>query len=200
MTERERWIVYPLLFLALGAALRDKLVDRTTNKSIVCQDLLIVDEESTGPQSQRVLARIGSVKGKSKASMQINGDLEIVDNELSENSHARIVATIGRNDPPEGVPSNGLIVVHGQLAVNGVLDATQYVWQRLPMVPVPVQVAPGVVVLGLMPALTQSGPKMPNPNAPKTQPPSQPPASGSNKGPSAARPPSPTGKQTPSDE
>jgi hypothetical protein len=30
MTERERWIVYPLLFLALGAALRDKLVDRTT--------------------------------------------------------------------------------------------------------------------------------------------------------------------------
>ena len=25
MTERERWIVYPLLFLALGAALRDKL-------------------------------------------------------------------------------------------------------------------------------------------------------------------------------
>ena len=26
MTERERWIVYPLLFLALGALLRDKLV------------------------------------------------------------------------------------------------------------------------------------------------------------------------------
>ena len=45
MTERERWIVYPLLFLALGAALRDKLVDRTTTKSIVCQELTIVDEE-----------------------------------------------------------------------------------------------------------------------------------------------------------
>ncbi len=26
MTTRERWIVYPLLFLALGVALRDKLV------------------------------------------------------------------------------------------------------------------------------------------------------------------------------
>ena len=25
MSERERWIVYPLLFFALGAALRDKL-------------------------------------------------------------------------------------------------------------------------------------------------------------------------------
>ena len=51
MTERERWIVYPLLFLALGAALRDKLVDRTTTKSIVCQELTIVDDESRWPQS-----------------------------------------------------------------------------------------------------------------------------------------------------
>jgi hypothetical protein len=79
MTERERWIVYPLLFLALGAALRDKLVDRTTTKSIVCQELLIVDEDSTGPQSQRMLAKIGRAKsksgGKSKASLLINGDL-----------------------------------------------------------------------------------------------------------------------------
>src|SRR3954469_19499720 len=155
MTERERWIVYPLLFLALGAALRDKLVDRTTNKSIVCQDLLIVDEESTGPQSQRVLARIGSVKGKSTASMQINGDIEIVDNELSENSHARILATVGRNDPPDGIPPTGLVIVHGQLAVDGVIDAKQYVWQRLPMMAVPVQVAPGVIALGLLPAMTQ---------------------------------------------
>src|SRR5215475_15685804 len=75
MTERERWIVYPLLFLALGAALRDKLIDRTTAKSIVCEQLLIVDEESTGPQSQRTLARLGKVKpapgGKSTASFQM---------------------------------------------------------------------------------------------------------------------------------
>jgi hypothetical protein len=198
MTERERWIVYPLLFLALGAALRDKLVDRTTNKSIVCQDLLIVDEESTGPQSQRVLARIGSVKGKSTASMQINGDIEVVDNELSENSHARILATVGRNDPPDGIPPTGLVIVHGQLAVDGVLDAKQYVWQRLPMMAVPVQVAPGVIALGLLPAMTQP---VANPNAPKRQPPSQPPAGGSKKGPTNNGPPSsPAGKQSASEE
>jgi hypothetical protein len=200
MTERERWIVYPLLFLALGAALRDKLVDRTTNKSIVCQDLLIVDEESTGPQSQRVLARIGSVKGKSTASMQINGDVEIVDNELSENSHARILATLGRSDPRDGIPSNGMLLVHGQLAVDGVLDANQYVWRHLPMVPVPVQVAPGVIVLGLMPALAQTAPNAPNPNAPKQHSPSQPPAGGSKKGPASSTPPSSAGKQSPSEE
>jgi hypothetical protein len=198
MTERERWIVYPLLFLALGAALRDKLVDRTTNKSLVCQDLLIVDEESTGPQSQRVLARLGSVKGKSTASMQINGDIEIVDNELSENSHARILATVGRSDPPDGIPSAGLVMVHGQLAVDGVLEAKQYVWQRLPMVAVPVQVAPGVIALGLLPAMAQP---VPNPNAPKRQPPSQPPAGGSKKGSTKSAPPSsPAGKESTSQE
>jgi len=58
MTERERWIVYPLLFLALGAALRDKLVDRTTTKSIKCQEL-VVEEEPVGNQTGRVLVKIG---------------------------------------------------------------------------------------------------------------------------------------------
>ena len=33
MTERERWIVYPLLFLALGAALRDKLSEHTKTQA-----------------------------------------------------------------------------------------------------------------------------------------------------------------------
>ncbi len=58
MTERERWVVYPLLFLALGAALRDKLVDRTTTKSIRCQEL-VVEEEPTSSHPGRVLAKIG---------------------------------------------------------------------------------------------------------------------------------------------
>jgi len=58
MTERERWVVYPLLFLALGAALRDKLVDRTTTKSIRCQEL-VVEEEPTGNHPGQVLAKIG---------------------------------------------------------------------------------------------------------------------------------------------
>jgi hypothetical protein len=198
MTERERWIVYPLLFLALGAALRDKLVDRTTTKSIVCQELLIVDEESTGLQSQRTLARIGRKPksvGKSTASLQINGDLEIIDDDLADNSSARILAAVGRTDPPAGVPASGYAVVRGEVAVDGVLDAKQYVWQHLPMLAVPVQVAPGVVALGLLPALLQSGPIVPGTGAPKAQPPSQPPASGSKKSPNTTAPSSPAVKQ-----
>lgn len=45
MTDRERWIVYPLLFLALGAALRDKLAKQTRAKDIVCEHLYLVDAE-----------------------------------------------------------------------------------------------------------------------------------------------------------
>lgn len=41
MNERERWIVYPLLFLALGASLRDKLFNRTQTKTIVCESLSV---------------------------------------------------------------------------------------------------------------------------------------------------------------
>jgi hypothetical protein len=42
MTERERWIVYPLLFLALGAGLRDKLFDQTKSKVIECEKLRVL--------------------------------------------------------------------------------------------------------------------------------------------------------------
>jgi hypothetical protein len=59
MSERERWIVYPLLFLALGAALRDKLADSTTTKRIVCQELTVIDENPGGRHQPQLLARIG---------------------------------------------------------------------------------------------------------------------------------------------
>lgn len=45
MNERERWIVYPLLFLALGAALRDKIIKTTESQRIKCQGLVVVDAE-----------------------------------------------------------------------------------------------------------------------------------------------------------
>jgi hypothetical protein len=62
MSDRERWIVYPLLFLAIGASLRDKLFDRTTSKSIVCQELIVVGEALGGREPVRILARIGSAE------------------------------------------------------------------------------------------------------------------------------------------
>src|SRR6185312_11083483 len=99
MTERERWIVYPLLFLALGAALRDKLIDRTTTKSIVCQELSIVDEGAAGPQSQRTLAKIGRAKpiagGPSVGYFQLNGDVELVNEDLSDTSPPPFLVKLG---------------------------------------------------------------------------------------------------------
>jgi hypothetical protein len=43
MSERERWIVYPLLFFALGAALRDKFLQQVTTKELRC-DRIATDE------------------------------------------------------------------------------------------------------------------------------------------------------------
>ncbi len=54
MSERERWIVYPLLFFALGAALRDKLTQRVESRELVCQSLKIVDPLT----SNRILAEL----------------------------------------------------------------------------------------------------------------------------------------------
>jgi hypothetical protein len=39
MSTRERWIVYPLLFLALGAALRDKLIGKLEIGQVICDRL-----------------------------------------------------------------------------------------------------------------------------------------------------------------
>jgi hypothetical protein len=83
MTERERWIVYPLLFLALGAALRDKLFDRTTSEiieSIVCQELTVVDTEPVGGRAN-ILARIGRTEPASglpsSGYLVVNGQVEV---------------------------------------------------------------------------------------------------------------------------
>ena len=56
MSERERWIVYPLLFFALGAGLRDKLLQRVESKEVICESLTIIDQD----QPLVPLAEIGS--------------------------------------------------------------------------------------------------------------------------------------------
>ncbi len=61
MNERERWIVYPLLFLALGAALRDSFRQRVTTdelvtKRIVCEELSVRDPS----KENRVVAKLTS--------------------------------------------------------------------------------------------------------------------------------------------
>ena len=45
MSDRERWIIYPLLFLALGAALRDKLTQAVEVDRIKCKQFVVVDRQ-----------------------------------------------------------------------------------------------------------------------------------------------------------
>jgi hypothetical protein len=66
MNERERWIIYPLLFFALGAALRDKFLQRVETKDlashqvvakeVVCQTLSILDPD----EDDRIVAQLTS--------------------------------------------------------------------------------------------------------------------------------------------
>ncbi len=78
MTERERWIVYPLLFLALGAALRDKFGDVTVKKSIVCEELTVVDNVADAQQGAHVLAKIGrNSESFETGYLVVNGALEV---------------------------------------------------------------------------------------------------------------------------
>jgi hypothetical protein len=51
MSERERWIVYPLLLLTMGIALRDKLgvAKEVHARRIICEQLTVSNEDA-GPQ------------------------------------------------------------------------------------------------------------------------------------------------------
>src|SRR5689334_12039582 len=88
MTELERWIVYPLLFLALGVALRDKFVG-TTSRTIRCEEL-IVEEEANGNEQPREIARIGRI--------------------------GTITAADGSSTPLPGMKINGILNVNGVVA------------------------------------------------------------------------------------
>jgi hypothetical protein len=99
MNERERWVVYPLLFLALGAALRDKLIDQTISKRIVCQELTIVDDDVTGRHPGRELIKIGRLEtaaGPSYGIVQVNGEV-LVNGGVRVNGvvDARQIANVG---------------------------------------------------------------------------------------------------------
>jgi len=68
MSQRERWVVYPLLFLALGLALRDKLVPSrlkawSLDAAIVrCDQLEVLDGEGNPRVRLGVVGRGGQVE------------------------------------------------------------------------------------------------------------------------------------------
>jgi hypothetical protein len=139
MSERERWVVYPLLFLALGAALRDKLFDCTTTRSIVCQELTVVDEQPVGNQPVRVLARIGRTQsadaGGPRGQLLVNGELEVVDEAVVGQQVATVtVAKVGREAPSRGSSAGGYLVLNGQLQAK-VINADRFLYRGFPFAP-----------------------------------------------------------------
>jgi hypothetical protein len=87
MNERERWIVYPLLFFALGASLRDKFLQRVTTdelyaKHVICDELSVRDPAKDG----RIVARLtsGSPPGAPGQNADRFGVLALFDSEGRE--------------------------------------------------------------------------------------------------------------------
>ncbi len=56
MTDRERWTVYPLLFLALGIALKDKLTKVVAVKEVRCESIYCTTLEATDPKTRELIS------------------------------------------------------------------------------------------------------------------------------------------------
>jgi hypothetical protein len=83
MSERERWIVYPLIFFALGASVRDKILQRVETKEIICESLKVVDLQNP----KIPLAVLGFQRARSDDPTQLServGRLQLVDGEGRE--------------------------------------------------------------------------------------------------------------------
>lgn len=96
MSERERWIVYPLLFFALGAAVRDKILHRVDTKEIYCETLKIVDQQDpTG----RAFAELSIERARPEDPSQVAdrvGLLRLVDSDGQEIFRVENDAYFGR--------------------------------------------------------------------------------------------------------
>jgi len=126
MSERERWIVYPLLFFALGAALRDKLTHSIESKDIICQSLKIVDQQD----SNIVLAELGARRAEG-AEDQVPRSFLRVDETISQVSLAEEIVS------EQGIRCKNLRVVDVQdpkqtLVLMGTGNAPSYQPGELP--------------------------------------------------------------------
>jgi hypothetical protein len=69
MSDRERWTVYPLLFLALGVAAKDKLFRQLDVDQVSCKALVVKDRENR----DRVVIDTDSIGGR----MRMTGNREV---------------------------------------------------------------------------------------------------------------------------
>lgn len=120
MTERERWIVYPLLFLCLGVSLRDKVTHTTTAKLIDaelirCQAIQVGEIEPGQNRSGILPGTITSFNDKGQAVAQFGPKLqcqEILVNDVTGVHQVRIGSvTRPGTDRPR---SSGFISIHGE--------------------------------------------------------------------------------------
>ncbi|MBI3838602.1 MAG: hypothetical protein HY288_11805 [Planctomycetia bacterium] len=83
MSNRERWTVYPLLFLTLGIVLKDKLTKFVTTDVVVCKTLVVTDRD----RNERVVVSSTAAGGLVKA----------------ESSNHRVNVLLGHTDKVVGL-------------------------------------------------------------------------------------------------
>jgi hypothetical protein len=101
MSERERWIIYPLLLLALGSSLRDKLFNRTVSQSIICESLRVVDDNRSDSGFHELIA-LGPNKVEGRT---VSGVLRVG---YIEADVVRVRQVVADNYVVRGVPVNPL--------------------------------------------------------------------------------------------
>jgi hypothetical protein len=96
MTDRERWTVYPLLFLALGLSLKDKLTQSVSTKTLVCNELVVYE-----PNSQKQVRLAGgqvAATGEVAASGDLKAPALVCNSLLVVNKKGKVVATVSSNN------------------------------------------------------------------------------------------------------
>lgn len=96
MTDRERWTVYPLLFLALGLSLKDKLTQSVNTKTLVCNELLVYE-----PNTQKQVRLAGgqvAATGEVAASGDLKAPALVCNSLFVVNKAGKVVATVSSNN------------------------------------------------------------------------------------------------------
>lgn len=104
MTDRERWTVYPLLFLALGISLKDKLARSVETDRIECKTLVCEGLEVAGPErGKRVTITQGNIVAKGGI---LTEGLEVA----GQKPNQRVTITQGNIVAKGGILSEGVEV------------------------------------------------------------------------------------------
>ena len=108
MTDRERWTVYPLLFLTLGIAVKDKIAGRATADTLLCNTLVVHDRKgkeqvviSSTPDGGQVV----TLGGKNNLGVLV-GQTEKLAGLMFVDSRGRLIRTLATM-PTSALPQAG---------------------------------------------------------------------------------------------